>query len=126
MKEESPVAPEADYSKVTQRDLVRTIPFIRRLRRTAIRRRIPTIWIVKAARLRGKAPLAVAIAVLFASGLKQSYTFVLTTAICELFGIDRRAKYKGLAQLESAKLIHVVRRPKKNPVVTFLHKSGET
>lgn len=81
---------------------------------------IPLGWLGCAAKLSGKAPLTVALAIWFQAGRRRSKEVSLTTAVIERFGIDRKAKYRGLSALEKAGLVQVRRRPRKNPVVTIL------
>lgn len=80
---------------------------------------IPLVWLSAAAGLPGKASLAVGLAIWFESGRRKSHDIVLTTAILERFSVNRKAKYRGLKALEAVGLISVVRRPKKNPIVTI-------
>jgi hypothetical protein len=40
--------------------------------------------------------------------------------VIERFGIDRKAKYRGLSALEKAGLVRVHRQPHRNPVVTIV------
>jgi len=85
---------------------------------------IPLSWLSGALKLNGKSPAAVALAIMFEVGRRKSNTITLTTAICERFFVNRKAKYRGLKALESAHLISVVRRPRRNPVVTVLEAAG--
>jgi hypothetical protein len=52
--------------------------------------------------------------------MKRSDTIRLTQASLNEFGISRQAKYRDLRSLESAGLIAVRRRDKRNPEVTVL------
>jgi DNA-binding transcriptional ArsR family regulator len=81
---------------------------------------IPLGWLACAAKLSGKAPVAVALAIWFQAGRRRSKEVRLTTAVIERFGIDRKAKYRGLSALEKAGLVRVHRQPRRNPVVTIL------
>ena len=81
---------------------------------------IPLGWLACAAKLSGKAPLAVALAVWFQAGRRRSKEVRLTTAVIERFGIDRKAKYRGLSAPEKAGLVRVHRQPRLNPLVTIL------
>jgi len=81
---------------------------------------IPLGWLGCAAKLSGKAPLAVALAIWFQAGRRRSKEVTLTTAVIDRFGIDRKAKYRGLSALEKAGLVRVHRKPRRNPVVTIL------
>jgi hypothetical protein len=92
----------------------------RRVKGEFLKGPIPLSWLSSAAKLSGKAPLAVALAIMFESGRRKSNEIVLTTAICERFGVNRKAKYRGLEKLEEAYLIDTQRRPRKNPVVRII------
>lgn len=82
---------------------------------------IPLAWLGRAAKLPGKASLATALAIMFEAGRRRrSDEIILTTAIVQRFGVNRKAKYRGLKQLEQAGLISVVRRPRKNPLVAVI------
>jgi UDP-N-acetylmuramyl tripeptide synthase len=81
---------------------------------------IPLDWLGIASGLPGKATLATALAIMFEVGRRKSKEIVLTTAILGRFNVNRKGKYRALTQLEAAKLISVLRRPHKNPVVTVL------
>lgn len=81
---------------------------------------IPLDWLGRAAKLPGKASLATALAIMFEVGRRRSQEIVLTTAILLRFGVNRKAKYRALIQLENAGLISVVRQPRRNPLVAVL------
>ncbi|MFO0852419.1 MAG: hypothetical protein U0871_28240, partial [Gemmataceae bacterium] len=68
---------------------------------------IPLSWLSVAAGLRGKAPLAVALAIRFEAGRRRSDVVKLTTAVLARFAVNRKAKYTALAALEAAGLIRV-------------------
>lgn len=81
---------------------------------------IPLAWLGRAAKLPGKASLATALAIMFEVGRRRSQEIILTTAILKRFGVNRKAKYRALKLLEKTGLISVVRRPRKNPLVSVL------
>lgn len=82
---------------------------------------IPLPWLRQAAAFRGKAPLAVALALWFRAGLKKSHQdIVLSGKLLERFGVSRKADYHGLAALESARLVSVTRHLGRCPLVTIL------
>jgi hypothetical protein len=83
-----------------------------------IRGPIPWVWLCKANQLRGSA-LGVALALWYLAGLTSSKTMALTNGPLRDLGIDRYAKRRGLAALESAGLVAVERKPGRNPVVTL-------
>jgi hypothetical protein len=92
----------------------------RRVEGEYLRGPIPLAWLSRAAGFRGKAPLAVALAVWFEHGRRKQTEVKLSWAILRRFGLDRQAGYRGLAELESAGLVAVDRAPGKNPVVRIL------
>jgi hypothetical protein len=81
---------------------------------------IPLPWLGKVLKLRGKGPLAVALAIRFESGRKNSLKVRLTNPLAAKFGVDRKVKYAALTALEGAGLIKVDRAPKKTPTVTII------
>lgn len=83
-------------------------------------------WLGAAARLPGKAPLAVGLEVWFEAGRRRSTEITLTTAVLMRFGIDRKAKYRGLVALEDAGLVRVQRVPRRNPIVTIIEALQES
>jgi len=101
-------------------------PMPKRIKGEFLKGPIPLNWLSVASRLRGKAPLAVALAIWFEAGRKRSKEVRLTTAILARFGVHRKAKYTALASLEKAGLVRVQRRPRKNPIVTLLDVTAES
>jgi len=78
-------------------------------------------WLSVAAKLPGKSALAVALAIMFEAGRRRrTQDIILTTAILQRFGVNRKAKYRAVKKLEGANLITVVRRPNKNPIISVL------
>ena len=80
--------------------------------------RIPLPWLEAAARLPGKS-LHVALALWFLGGLHKSRVIALSNVVSARFGLDRNSKYRGLAALEGAGLITIVRKLGRAPVVTL-------
>src|SRR5262249_35861087 len=79
---------------------------------------IPLAWLTAAARLPGKAPLAVAPAVRFEAGRRgNSQTVKLTNPLVAKLGVSRKSKYSALNALEQAGLVAVRRESRKAPVV---------
>jgi hypothetical protein len=85
---------------------------------------VPLSWLSAAAKLRGKAPLAVALAVWFEAGRRRSNEVRLTTAILNRFSVNRKAKYTALTALEKAGLVRIHRQPRKNPIITIIDPPG--
>lgn len=119
MKSKSPVTQTVLRLNAPQSKSDRALRLRKLLKEKSIER-VPIAWFFQAAALDGKAPLAVALAIWYLTGIKRSTTVELTPFACEIFNVTRGAKYKGLVKLESARLISVQRRPKKNPIVTIL------
>jgi hypothetical protein len=83
---------------------------------------IPLDWLQRAARLPGRSPLAVALAIFYKFGLQKRAPdpIVVTNVLAEEFGVDRKGKYSALKALEEAGLIRVERRLGKSPRVSLL------
>ncbi len=86
---------------------------------------IPLAWLSRASALKGKAALAVGLALWFEAGRRRCNEVVLTSAICERFDVNRKAKYRALVALEKAGLIVVKRVPRRNPVVTIIEQEEQ-
>jgi len=97
-----------------------------RIRGEFLKGPIPLDWLGTAAKLPGKAPLATALAIVFEVGRRRSPEITLTTAILQRFGVGRKAKYRALKHLQSAGLIAVHQKPRRNPVVTILDNKDQT
>jgi hypothetical protein len=100
-------------------------PKSRRIKGEFLKGPIPLAWLSAAAKLRGKAPLAVALAVWFEAGRRRSKEVRLTTAVLNRFSVNRKAKYTALAAMEKAGLIRVRRQNRRNPMVTIIDLPGE-
>ena len=81
-------------------------------------------WLSTAARLPGKS-LHVAIALGIMSSLQRSDVISLSNNTIRRFGLDRNAKYRGLAWLEEAGLISVRRKLGRAPIVIILQPWSE-
>lgn len=92
----------------------------RRVRGEFLKGPVPLAWLSAASKLPGKSPLAVGLALWFEAGRRRSVTVTLTSAVLARFGVDRKGKYRGLASLERAGLVEVVRVPRRNPQVTII------
>lgn len=80
---------------------------------------IPWSWLTLAARQPGKA-LHVAIALWFWAGVKRRRQMPLSLSRLTMLGADRFSAARGLAALEQAGLVSVIRLPGRNPTVTLL------
>jgi hypothetical protein len=83
-----------------------------------LRAPIPLDWLSAAARLPGKS-LHVGIALWFMGGLQKSRIVSLSNITSLCFGLERNAKYRGLAWLEEAGLVAVERKLGRTPIVTI-------
>jgi hypothetical protein len=84
---------------------------------------IPIDWLLAAARLPGRS-LHVAIALRVYGDREKSLVVPLSNISGKRFGLDRNAKYRGLAWLEAARLVSVRRRLGCSPIVTILDSGG--
>jgi hypothetical protein len=94
-------------------------PLLHGPREEFLRGPIPLFWLTPATRLSGKA-LALALALWFQSGRKNSREVKLSSRILERFHVNRKALYRGLKALEAVGLVSVAKRRGKNPTVTIL------
>jgi len=101
-------------------------PKSKRKRKLFLKGPIPWSWIQRAAGLRGKAPLAVALVIWHLSGLKGTREEL---PVCgkhiEKLGLKRRTAYDAIAKLESVGLVSVERKPGACPRVTILMNESE-
>lgn len=82
---------------------------------------IPLPWLLRAATLPGKAPLLMALALFYLSGLRKTKQGIrLTGKQLEKFGVKRRTSYNALTKLETAGLVSVKRKVGRSPVVDIL------
>jgi hypothetical protein len=87
---------------------------------------IPMNWLTAASRASRKGcGFKVSIAIWYLSGLnRQARTIKLAGSVLRDMGVKRHASYRGLAALEDAKLIEVIRHPGRSPIVTILDING--
>jgi hypothetical protein len=95
------------------------LPTTRRIRSGRFIPPMPMEWFRRACRLPGKAGL-MAVVVWYLSKVRKSDTVTLSQATLDEFSISRQAKYRALERMESAGLVRVECRHRKNPVVTVL------
>lgn len=84
---------------------------------------IKWIWLVKAARLAGKS-LQVAVAIRHQCKLEKRNNISFGNTFLEEMGVNRDAKRRALAELETAGLITVHRETGKNPIVTIIESNA--
>lgn len=107
-------------------------PFSSRPRPSSIRGQflrgpIPLAWLARAAKLPGKSPLAVALAIRFEEGrLEAGRPIKLTNPLVAKFGVSRKSKYRAIDALEQAGLIEVSRSPRKAPSVRVIESGVAT
>jgi hypothetical protein len=80
---------------------------------------IPWEWLSKAATRPGKA-LHVAIVVWHLANLNRSRTIKLSGKRLREFGVNRYSAYRGLRQMQRARLVKVIRHSGRLPIVTIL------
>jgi hypothetical protein len=114
----APLEQSAKPSKGAEKG-IKVSPKSKRIDGEFLKGPIPLVWLSTASRLRSKAALTVGLALWFEAGRRRNREVRLTTAICERFNVDRKAKYRGLSALEKAGLIEVKRVPRRNPIVTI-------
>ena len=86
---------------------------------------IPQPWLASAAALPGKA-LAVGIAIWYRSGIEKSKESIkICPTALEQFNLKARTGRRGLAELEKAGLVSVVRHRGRCPRVTLLVKAAK-
>ena len=68
-------------------------------------------WLTPVLTMRGRGPLAVALALYHQAGLERSDTVRMTEKLRERFHVNKRTASRALARMESAGLIQVIRRP---------------
>lgn len=86
---------------------------------------ISMAWLERAAKLKGKAPLAIALVLQFESGRQNEAKSVkLTNDLAKKLNVSRKSKYTALKALEEAGLISVKQEIKKSPIVTILDESS--
>ena len=80
---------------------------------------IPLEWLIRAARLPGRA-LHVGVVLWYQAGLTRVSQVLLPMKLMRSMGVERSSVYRGLHALEAAALISVVRCPGRKPHVTIL------
>lgn len=80
---------------------------------------IPLSWLSVAAKLPGSA-LNVAIAIWYVAGMKKGAAIRLSVSSLGEFGVEYHSAYRGLAKLEQAGLVEVIRHRGRKPIVTVL------
>ncbi len=81
---------------------------------------IPLAWLHPVLAIRGRTPLALALALRFQSGLEKSATVRLTGKLRKRFHISRRSTSRALEQLERLGLVKVERHPGRCPVIEIV------
>ncbi|MBL8025019.1 MAG: helix-turn-helix transcriptional regulator [Fibrobacteres bacterium] len=85
-----------------------------------IRGPIPLGWIQEAAKLPGKS-LGVGMVLFFLAGVSKSRSDIrLSSLELRKLGISRHSAYRALRKLESARLINVIRKRGRLPVVSII------
>ncbi len=92
----------------------------RRRRQPSYIRTIPIPWATELARIPGKSPLVVGLALQYRAGVSRSRTVTLNRWTRELFGLQRYQVSRGVDLLEKADLIRVQRDPGRLASITIL------
>ena len=103
-----------DFSKPSE-----VKPRRRKINGLFLRGPIPWDWLTVASEQPGKA-LHVGLVLWFLQGLKKNYTVPLSQDKLRKIGVTRSSAYRGLASLEKAGLVSVVRHIGRNSIVTIL------
>ena len=111
-------------SRVTPRVRERQAPPSHKSGKKFLKGPIPYRWLEAAFRLPGRT-LHVGIQLWFLAGMNRSGTVPLSLSRFELLGISRHAATRGLAALERAGLVSVVRRAGRRPIVTLQNPGDE-
>ena len=82
--------------------------------------RFPWVWMEQLIGCRGQT-LRVAFVVLYLDWKAKGQPIKLANKLPQMVGVDRRAKWRALADLERLGLISVERRPRKSPIVQVKH-----
>ena len=91
-----------------------------RRKREFIKGPIPLPWLSRAARLPGKYPIIVGLALWFMAGVLAKREIRVTSGLWTRFGINRKSGYAALRSLEAAGLVKVRSFPGRRPIVTIL------
>ncbi|MEO2036093.1 MAG: hypothetical protein ABGZ35_28810 [Planctomycetaceae bacterium] len=89
-----------------------------------VRGPIPLAWLTPVLSMRGRSPLALALALRFQCGLEGSKTVRLTHKLCQRFQMSARSVQRALDVLEEVGLIQVARKPGRCHVVTINEVDG--
>jgi hypothetical protein len=84
--------------------------------------KVPWTWIERLAGARYTATYRVALHILYRHW-KTGQPFVLSNGMLSMEGVERRAKWRGLQELEQLGLVAIERRQRKSPLITVLLKS---
>lgn len=98
----------------------------RRRKQEFIKGPIPLSWLTRAARLPGKYPLLVGLALWFMAGVRTCREIKLTRGLLTRFGIKRKSGYAALRALEAEGLIQVTRLRGRRSSVTILDETEST
>ncbi len=83
-------------------------------------------WLKGVLRLPGRAPVVLALALVFQAGLEKSQTIRLTRKLMTRFDIPPRTCYDALAKMERAELVKVTRRLGCCREIEILHVEAES
>jgi hypothetical protein len=84
--------------------------------------KVPWTWIERLAVAHYTATYRVALHILYRHW-KTGRPFLLSNGMLSMEGVERRAKWRGLRELEQLGLVAIERRKRKSPLITVLLKS---
>jgi hypothetical protein len=82
--------------------------------------KMPWIWVERLTRARYISTYRVALHILYQHWKENGESFTLANGILRLEGVERRAKWRALCELERLGLIAIERRKRKTPRITIL------
>jgi hypothetical protein len=85
--------------------------------------KVPWTWVEQLATARYTATYRVALHILYRHWKDGGKPFALSNGLMSKAGVERRAKWRGLMELERLGLVAIERRQRKSPLITVLTKS---
>ena len=85
--------------------------------------KVPRTWVERLATARYTATYRVALHILYRHWKDGGKPFALPNGMMSREGVERRAKWRGLMELERLGLVAIERRQRKSPLITVLLKS---
>lgn len=115
---------EADEAKLAELALPDTVPVPKPPKRAKRRRQqfimVPWAWHERLAQAHSTASYTVALHLLHLNWKSGGQPVLLSNAALAGLGVERRAKWRAIRELEEIGLIRVETRPRKSPAITVL------